>query len=298
MKRTLLILLLSLSYLEASCKEYTLLGLDNQSQTNINFKDTVVWDKKDVSWSVSSPLKSYSLTKKTCKDSGYVLVANNDKAYKTLLHDKDYYRLKKGWNYLTTPKDGVDIAKTFLDAEFVYVYDKHSSVWAGYSAKEDLMKKIKSTRILELKYIEPKRGFYVLSNKETRVSIASKLPNSKCQKIMKDKNYDVIYDSGLDKAFSFNSIKSVALASRYFSHNRKGVYNDSRVVIMVPKLEKLSTNKIPKKYGPAVPKMMIHFNEAYAEQKFFAYDYLNESCHEGYFPSNKRPPAPTMTKVE
>lgn len=298
MTKILFVFLLSISFLHASCKEYKLLGLEKQNQTNINYKNTIVWDKKDTSWSASTPAKSYNLTEKTCKDSGYLLVANSDKSYKTLLHHTDYYGLKKGWNYLSTPKDGVDVAKTFSDAEFVYVYDKRSQAWAGYSPKKELMSKIKSTRILELRYIEPKRGFYVLSDKAMRVEIASKLANTQCQKIMKNKNYDVIYDSGIEKASSFNDIKSVALASRNFSHTREGIYNDSRIAIMVPKIKKLSTNKKARKYGPAVPKMMIHFNEAYADKEFYAYDYLNESCHQGYFPSKRKPPAPTMKKLK
>lgn len=298
MTKLLLTLLLTITYSQASCKEYKLLGLENQSQTDINYKDTIVWNKKGSTWSVSVPLKSYKLTKKTCKDSGYVLVANNDMAYKTLLHHKNYYDLKKGWNYITTTKDGVDVAQTFKDVEFVYVYDKRSQAWAGYSPKEELKKKMKSTRILELRYLEPRRGFYVLSSKDQRVNISSKLPSTQCQKIMNDKNYDVIFDSGIDAEFSYNPIKSIAFASRYHSHNRKGIYNDSRVVIMTPKLKKLSTNKITKKYGPAIPKIMIYFNEAYAEQEFYSYDFLNEDCRKGYFPSKRKPPAPMMKKVQ
>lgn len=298
MIKILFIFLLSISFLQASCKDYKLLGSDNQNRVEINSKDTIVWDEQDGVWSVSKPINKVKLTSSTCKNSGYILLNNNDITYKSLLHHKNYYDLKKGWNYFTTPKDGVDVTKTFLDAEFVYVYDKRSRAWAGYSPKDTLMKKIKQTRILELKYIEPNRGFYVLSSKAMRVAISSKVANEQCQKIMKNKNYDIIYDSGIDKAFSYNGIKSVALASRYFSHNRKNIYNDSRIIIIVPKLKKLSTNKTPKKYGPAIPKMMIHFNEAYQEQQFYAYDFLNESCHMGYFPSKRKPPAPTMKKLK
>ena len=298
MRRYLLSILLLSSYLQADCKDYTLLGAKNENQKNISTQDTIKWDISAGKWSVSQPLKSLTLNQDTCKDSGYILVNDNSVKYKTLLHHKNYYDLKKGWNYFTTPKEGVDVARTFSDAEFVYVYDKRSKAWAGYSPKADLMKKIKSTRILELRYIEPKRGFYVLSNKAVRTGISSKVPNEQCQKIMNDKNFDVIYDSGIDEGMSYNGIKSIGFRSRNFSHQREGVYNDSRIVIMTPKLKKLSKNNKAKKYGPAIPKMMIHFNEAYAEQEFYAYDYLNESCHRGYFPSKKRPPAPMMKKVK
>ncbi len=271
-----------------------LLGSDKQNQVNISSKDTIVWDKQDGIWSVSKPKNEVKLTSSTCKDSGYVLLNNNEMIYKAAPYNKSYYDLKKGWNYFTTPKNGVDVAKTFLDVEFVYVYDKRSQAWASYSPKDTLMQKIKQTRILELKYIEQGRGFYVLSSKAMRVAIASIVPNEQCQKFLKDINYDVIYDSGIDKAFTYNDIKSLSLSSRYFSHNREGVYNDSRVMIMVAKPKKLSKNKTPKKYAPAVPKMIILFNEAYQEQQFYAYDFLNNTCHVGYFPSKKKPPAPTM----
>ncbi len=298
MTNFILIVLLSLSSLQANCKDYILLGSQTQNQLYIDSKDSVVWDKQDNIWSISKPKDRVTLTNSICKDSGFVLLNNDEMNYKALLHHRNYYNIEEGWNYVTTPEDGVDVAKTFLDVEFVYVYDKRSKAWAGYSPKEELMKKIKSTRILELKYIEPKRGFYILSNKAKRVTIVSKVPNTECQVVMKNRNYDVIYDSGIDRVFSYNSIKSIAVASRYFSHNREGIYNDSRVAVIVPRLKKLSKNKKPKKYGPAIPKMMIHFNEAYSGEEFYAYDYLNESCHKGHFPSDKRPPAPSMKEIK
>jgi hypothetical protein len=298
MTKYLLSLLLLTIYIQADCKDYKLLGAKNENQKNISTQDTIKWDISAGEWSVSQPFKSLTLNQDACKDRGYILINDNSVKYKTLLHHKNYYDLKKGWNYFSTPKEGVDVARTFSDAEFVYVYDARSKAWAGYSPKKELMDKIKSTRILELKYIEPKRGFYVLSNKAVRTEISSKLANEQCQKIMNDKNFDVIYDSGIDADFSYNGIKSIALKSRNHSHMRKGVYNDSRVAIMTPKIKKLSKNKKAKKYAPAIPKMMIHFNEAYADHEFYAYDFLNETCHKGFFPSKKRPPAPMMKKIK
>jgi len=298
MTKFLLSILLTLTYLQASCKEYELLGAQSQNQTSFNSKDTIVWDKVDSVWSVSKPLKNYVLTSKICKESGFVLVANNKKVYKTLIHKKNYYDIKKGWNTFNAPINGIDVANTFKDVDFVFTYDKHSGSWAGYSSKTNLIQKIKSTRILELRYIEPKIEFYVLSSKNKKTKISSKVPNAQCQKIMRDKNYDVIIDSGIDKGVTFNSIQSIALASRYHSHNRKGIYNDTRIIIMVPKVKNLSKNKTPKKYGPAIPKMMILFNEAYEEKEFYSYDFLNAECRKGYFPSKKRPPAPSLSKVK
>lgn len=298
MTKILLLISLSLTYLQANCKEYKLIGSKNQNRVTIDSKESIVWDKQDALWNVSQPMNRVRLTNSTCKNSGYVLINNNDIKYKIVLHHTNYYDLKKGWNYLTTPKDGVDVRKTFLDVEFVYVYDKRSQEWAGFSPEAELMSKIKRSRILELNYIEPKQGFYVLSTKAMRVGIVSKLPNAECQKIMRSKKYDLIYDSGADTSFSFNSIKSVGVKSRYLLHTRKGIYDDSRVLIMVPKLQKLSKNSILKKYGPAIPKMMIHFNEAYSEKEFFAYDYLNNLCYKGVFPSRRLPPQPTLKEFK
>jgi hypothetical protein len=295
MIKIILAFVLSLTYIQASCKDYKLLGADKNNLFNINSKDTTIWDMKNNTWSVSKPTDKLDDSK--CKSKGYILVNNNDYKYKTLLHPKNYYNVKKGWNYFTTPKDGVDVARTFSDAEFVYVYDPRSQAWAGYSPKKDLMEKIRSTRILELKYIEPKRGFYVLSDKAMRVGVMSKLPSKQCQKIMQNKNFDVIYDSGIDPEFSYNAIKSIALKSRNYSHTRKGVYNDSRIAIMTPKV-KLSKDKKVYKYGPAIPRMMIHFNKAYQERDFYAYDFLEESCVKGYFPSKQKPPASVLKKLD
>ena len=43
---------------------------------------------------------------------------------------------------------------------------------------------------------------------------------------------------------------------------------------------------------------VAYFNEAYAEHEFYSYDYLNESCRKGYFPSKRKPPAPAMKLVK
>ena len=298
MTKFFLSFLLTLSALQANCNNYALLGAPSSKEISKDFKDTIVWTKENSRWEHSQPQQNFSLQSSLCKTTGYVLLNNNKANFSAPLHHSNIYRIKRGWNYFSTPKDGVDVEKTFKDVEFVYVYDKRSATWAGYSPKADLMKKITDTRILRLKYIEPNRAFYVLATKSQKVDIISKLPNAQCQALMKNKNFELLYDSGVDDAFTFNASKSVGLRSRYRSHTRKGVYNDSRVLIIIPKIKKLSPNKKYKKYGPAIPKMMVHFNEAYRDQIFYAYDFLEESCRKGVFPSQRVPPAPVMKKVK
>lgn len=295
MRKFLLTLLVALSYLQASAQECRYLG-STKSSLDLDSKEALLWKREHSSWSVSiapSPLQNFK-----CSSGEYLLLKSGDSKSSRLLHHKNFYAIKKGWNSLTSPKDGVDVAKTFSNVEFVYIYEPRSKLWAGYSPKKELMQKMKSAKILELKYIEPKKSFFLLSEKAMRVAIASKAPNKECQKIIDSKEYELLQNSGASQKMSYNGSKTLAFSSRYFSHQREGIYNDSRVLLMVPKIQKFSKTKKLKKYGPAVPKIMIEFNEAFIGREFYAYDYLNESCYKGYFPSKKRPPSPTLKKVK
>ena len=268
--------LVTLTLLQAEALSSTLLENNSSQEISKNFHSSHFWEKKRAS----------------------LLKQQTALNFQTTLHQGEEYTLKKGWNRLSSPKDGIEVQKSFKDIEVVFIYDTRSQLWAGYTPNQMLMKKMQEAQILQLKYIEPHQEFYVLSPKKQEISIISEIPNAQCQALIKNENYEVLADSGLDDAFTFNDAKSIGLRSRYYSHTRKGVYNDSRVMIIVPKLQKLSTNKEYKKYGPAIPKMMLHFNEAYAEKVFYAYDFLEESCRKGKFPSYKTPPAPVMQKVK
>lgn len=228
----------------------------------------------------------------------YILLNQDSSYHKEVLYQHNYYDIKEGWNTLTTPKEGVDVQKTFLDGEAIYVHDKHTKLWAAYSSSKVLMQKMHKDTLLELRYIEPNKEFYVLSKKAMRVAIRFKLPNKACQKIMKNPHYELLENSGTAEVMSYNKDKTLAFASRYFSHQRKGIYNDSRVLLMIPKLTYFSKDTKLKRYAPALPKIRIVFNKAYVDKEFYAYDYLNERCYKGYFPSKKRPPAPTMQTIK
>jgi len=280
-------------YLQALCPEYRVLGLQDKHKIAIASQDAIVWEREDGSWSV----REANVTEAPCKESGYLLL-NNMEYKRAALYDKSYYTLKKGWNYLQAPKDGVDVAKTFTDVEFVYIYDRRSKRWAGYSLDATLMRKIKAAKILTLKYIEPHEGFYLLTAQAMRVEIFSSLPSTSCQRIMKSGAYELIYDSGIEPDLSYNSSGSVGVASRYRSHTRRGVYNDSRVLVMVPKLKSLSKEQRLQKYAPAIPKIAIYFNSAYRNKAFYVYDYLDRLCYKGYFPSKRSPPRPVLKKIQ
>ena len=83
------------------------------------------------------------------------------------LHTSKSYSLKKGWNILTTPKDGVDISKTFSDpsiVEYVVTYDEVSTLWAMKTQNKTFLKET----ILSLEYLEPNITFFVLAKKRYR----------------------------------------------------------------------------------------------------------------------------------
>jgi hypothetical protein len=84
--------------------------------------------------------------------------------------------------------------------------------------------------------------------------------------------------------------------SRYFSHHEKGIYNDTRIVLIYPKLE--AKTKRSYKYGPAMPKTFFEFSKEYEAKKFFVYDFKEQKCFEGIFPSMQIPPFPTLKEIK
>jgi len=227
------------------------------------------------------------------------LINNDTINYATPVYKKDTYRFKKGWNYVSTPLDGVDTEQTFSshqEVEFVYVYDRTSQAWAGYSARKEIAKEFAKTKILDLRYIEPNLGFYVYASKSVEVKIYSSLINDACVKAMNQKDYEMIVDSGINKEASYDKVKTVGIASRYISHNRRGVYSDTRVAIIYPKIKKASAEFF--QYGPAKPKVMLYYPKEREDSYFFIYDYYVKACYMGAFPSDKVPPFSTLNRVK
>jgi len=210
------------------------------------------------------------------------------------LHSSKNYNLHKGWNRLITPKNGVNVPKTFNDTskiKYVVTYYETGKLWAIYAPSESF------NNMLFLKYLEPHITFFVLAKKATEVNIESNHINSSCEIFINDKkNYGSVTDSGISRTYSVSSDKIMALQSRYYSHHDRGIYNDTRVTLIYPKYK--SDKKRTFKYGPAIPKIAIRFPKAYEGKSFYVYDYKLQKCYQGLFPSLKIPPFPVMKEIK
>jgi len=231
------------------------------------------------------------------KDVQKKLLQKFSSEHSSSLHKKHTYTLSKGWNKLTTPKDGVDVIKTFQNipsVKLVIVHDNVSNYWAGFTLYQDVLKDIKE--MLLLKYLEPSISFFVLSEKAVMLEIQSAQMNISCQKILHDNSYKILHDSGLTKEKTQSKDKSISINSRYHSHEYRGFYDDTRVTLIYKKIAK--TSKKILKYGPAEPMVMLNYAKEYANQKFFVYDYLEKKCYQGIFPSQKMPPLPVLQELK
>ena len=222
------------------------------------------------------------------------LLLEEHKNSSSYLHTSNSYSLKKGWNILTTPKDGIDIVKTFSDSsvfEYVVTYDEISTLWAMNTQNKTFAKDI----ILSLEYLEPNITFFVLAKKDIEVKIQSLLVSESCKKIMQHEKYDFIVDSGITREYTVSEDKNVSLKSRYYSHNEVGIYSETRTMLIYPKIT--SKTKRDKMYGPAKPKIELRFTSEYEGKKFFVYDFKEQKCFMGVFPSKKIPPYPTLREI-
>ena len=300
-KSIVLILFLFAISLEAKTNRYYLLGATSQNITKISQTNSIVWDYDLKEWNVSAPLKSVDISTLEYKKDGYILVNNNNKNYHQPLKRGNTYIIHKGWNYFSTPKDGIDIVKSFHNIEniqFIYSYDKNSKVWAGYSPHKELQMKMASTRILNLKYIEPYRGFYIYASQTLRVNIKATVINKQCQSIL-DKGYTLLIASGIDKKAVYNREKTLSIKSRYASHYRRGIYNDSRVALIFDaKKTSLKPSHTLTKYGPVNPSVIIEYDKNLENSWFFVFDYFQKECYRGIFPSKKIPPFSTLQKLK
>lgn len=210
------------------------------------------------------------------------------------LHSTSFYQLKKGWNSLTTPIDGVNVIKTFHDAskiKYVLTYYKRGKLWAIYAPKENF------NNMLFLKYLEPKVTFFVLAKEDVKIEIKSNHLNATCLALLNDtKKYDFVTDSGRNRDYTLSHDGTMLLQSRYYSHHDRGIYNDTRVTLIYSKIK--SDKKKIFKYGPANPKIAIKFPKAYEGKLFYIYDYKQEKCFEGRFPSEKIPPFPILKELK
>ncbi len=204
------------------------------------------------------------------------------------------YNLKKGWNRLITPKDGVDVQETFKDISkitYVTTYDTKSKSWAIMSNKEATL------NMLFLKYLEPNITFFVLAKKDAIIEIKSNTLNSTCKAFVDDESkYAYVMDSGIFKESTVSDDGNIALQSRYYSHHIRGIYDDTRVMLIYPKYK--SDTKRGFKYGPANPKVAIKYPKVYEGKKFYLYDFKQEKCFMGIFPSMKIPPFAVLKEIK
>jgi len=290
-------LLITLSLSADSCH---ILGAKNQALSdNIKTENSIIWKYDKNTWSVSPPKKKLNLSSLECSEKDYILVNNNTISYTTPPYPKDFYKIKKGWNYLHSHKDGIDVEATFKakkEIEFVYVYDKLTKAWAGYSSNEKIAQSMDSTRIIKLEDLEPKIGFYVYSKKDTKINIQTKEINLVCKKQMEKTNFSSLLNSGINNAYTFNNDRTIGIKSRYTLHYKRGIYSDSRVLLIYPNI-KIKSKKLLK-YGPAKPKTALRYAKEYEGKAFYIYSYKDEKCFMGKFPSKMIPPFGSLKEIK
>ena len=89
--------------------------------------------------------------------------------------------------------------------------------------------------------------------------------------------------------------QSLSIKTRYLTHHEKGIYNDTRVMLIYPNIN--TKGKATYRYGPASPKIAMKYAKEYEEKEFYIYDYKMRKCFKGYFPSMRIPPYPTLKEI-
>lgn len=211
------------------------------------------------------------------------------------LHNSNHYRLTEGWNQLQTPKYGIDVVKSFQDISdvlFVVTYDFKSKYWAGFTLEQSTLKDIKE--MLLLKYLEPHVSFFILAKQNISIEVKSTEIKGTCENLLVDSTYSHVMDSGLSK----KSAKGVGieLYSRYSSHEYRGIYDDTRVMLFYKKIK--VSRAITERYGPAEPTVMLHYAKEFENRDIYLYDFLERRCYIGTLPSPKLPPSPVLRDVD
>lgn len=212
------------------------------------------------------------------------------------LHLSNSYQLHKGWNLLQTPKDGIDVVLSFKEKNFieaVFSYDHPNSRWACYTPSKIVTCK---DDFLHLRYIEPHVSLYIKASKTQNIEVTNTEVSEECSKKIQDDNFSTLKNSALDVEKSSDKEQSISVFSMYKSHYRKGIYNDSRILLIYPK--KKSASKDTRVYGTANPRMQIEYSKSYENEKFYVYDYFQKKCFMGIFPSKKIPPFPVLKELK
>lgn len=288
MKTAVLFCLFVANALYGACEGYFKLGEKNSQ--GLEKLPSIVWHAKG---------QGFSLEPTTCQKSGFVLFYDNDKEYIKKEHAKTSYTLQRGWNFVHAPQSGVDVAKTFggnSSVLFVYIYDKTTPAWAGYSSHRIYREMMQTTRILDLQAIEPRLGFYVYASKKITLPIVATQVSGECKKLLLNKGYGVLSDSGIDEGVQEDKQFGMTFTSLYRSHFKRGIYGDTRVILFYHKRElQKQTRRL--RYGAVEPRAIVEYPKEYEEQTFYVFDYFTKQCYQGVFPSKKTPPYPTLKRL-
>ena len=209
-----------------------------------------------------------------------------------VLEVKKPFRYEKGWNIFTSPKEGIDIPRTFRNKTgmLVATYEPLTKVWAVFP-------KPKGKNEIFLDSIEGGVVFFVLTKDAGEIQLKS-IPIAKpCSDIFHSDVYETLQDSGIDKSFAKNEKGTFFAESRYYAKHQKGVYQDTRIVVGIPKIEAKPT-KYLYKYGPAIPKSYFLFTKEYEGKFFYVFSYHDKKCYKGIFPSQKIPPFPFLKSYD
>jgi len=296
LKLFFLFLIISITQFLNASSAYVLGSSNHQIPKVVKTKNSIVWSKQSSAWFASEPTDKINFLKYSLS---FILLNDDTINYTAPVYNKDSYRLKKGWNSLNTPKNGVDIVKTFQnlqDVKFVFVYDKLSHAWAGYSPDKNIDFKIKQTRILSLKYIESNIEYFVYTSRGINVDILNSKVNKVCQKFIDSKEFNTLIDSIFSKSYTNSNNDNIGIKTRYFSHHKRGEYSDSRTLLIYPKI-KLQNKTKQQKYGAALPKILVSYDVKYEDKEFYIYNYFDKNCYKGVFPSKKTPPFSTLIKL-
>lgn len=212
--------------------------------------------------------------------------------YKTKkqLYTSSTISYKKGWNLFISPKEGIDIPRSFQNAKGLEIvtFDPVSKVWAVFPNDK------KKENELYLESIEGGIPFFILAKKDGLVKLFPIKIINPCRNIFKNSYYETIEASGFNEGFVTNSNETFYAKSRYLTQHEKGTYKDTRILIAIPKIHDAKAAKHLYKYGPAVPKSYFLFTKEYEGKFFYLFNYHDKKCYKGIFPSERIPPFPFL----
>ncbi len=208
------------------------------------------------------------------------------------LEVKKSLRFEKGWNIFTSPNEGIDIPKTFQNNTGILVttYEPLTKAWAVFP-------KPKGKDEIFLDSIEGGVLFFVLAKDAGEVKLRSIPIPKPCSDIFHSDDYETLQDSGIDKSFAKNEKGTFFAKSRYYAHHQKGLYQDTRIVVAIPKISAKPSKNLYK-YGPAIPKSYFLFTKEYEGKFFYVFSYHDKKCYKGIFPSQKIPPFPFLKSYD